>query len=152
MAIAVRIAFLVGVLLTGSALLADDERVQVNYMLHCQGCHLAEAEGLVGKVPPMKDFVGYFMHSKEGREFLIRVPGVAHSALNDSEITELMNWLITTFSGDQLPDEFAPFTVAEVARLRQDPVSNPEKTRKIILGKIATDIPSLAMDLGHENN
>lgn len=123
---------------------ADDQRAQVNYMLHCQGCHLPEAEGFAGKVPPMKDFAGYFAHSKEGREFLIRVPGVAQSALGDSEISELMNWLLQRFSAEQLPEEFAPFTAAEVNRLRQDPESSPESTRQFILENIANDLPSLA--------
>ena len=63
----IRLAFLL-LVLSGAAL-ADDRRAQVNYMLHCQGCHLPEAEGFEGKVPPMKDYVGYFLHSQDGREF-----------------------------------------------------------------------------------
>ena len=65
-------------LATGAA--ADDHRAEVNYMLHCQVCHLPQAEGHDGKVPPMKDFAGYFLRFKEGRDVLIRVPGVAHAA------------------------------------------------------------------------
>ena len=53
---------------------ADDRRAEVNYMLHCQGCHLPNAEGFDGRVPPMKDFVGYFLHSEEGRRFVVRDP------------------------------------------------------------------------------
>ncbi len=100
----------------------------------------------------MKDFVGYFLHSPEGREFLIRVPGVAHSALGDNEITELMNWLLQSFSADQLPATFAPFTVDEVTALRQDPESAPDTARVAILGKIAADLPSLANELANDNN
>ena len=27
---------------------------QVNYMLHCQGCHLADGAGMEGKVPALR--------------------------------------------------------------------------------------------------
>lgn len=137
-------------LLAGAQATADDERAHINYMLHCQGCHLPQAEGFAGRVPPMKDFVGYFLHSPEGRDFLIRVPGVAHSALDDSEITELMNWLLQSFSADQLPASYTPFTVDEVAGLRQKPELAPEAARNEILGKIAVDLPTLADALTHE--
>lgn len=139
------------IVLAGGTVLADDGRAHVNYMLHCQGCHLPEAQGFEGKVPPMKDFVGYFLHSGEGREFLIRVPGVAQSALNDDEVAELMNWLLTTFSVDQLPRSYQPFTPAEVAALRADPVGDPEAAREIILSALATDLPLLAAELANNN-
>ncbi len=128
---------------------ADDQRAHFNYMLHCQGCHLPAAEGFAGKVPVMKDFVGYFLHSQEGREFLIRVPGVSHSALSDGEIVELMNWLLQTHSADQLPEPYTPFTETEVAQLRQDPEGDPERTRLRILGQIATELPALASDMAN---
>ena len=125
-------------LIVGHAL-ADDERAHVNYMLHCQGCHLPNAEGMEGKVPPMKDFVGYFLHSDEGRQFLIRVPGVAQSALGDGELAELMTWLVTTHSAGQLPDSFEPCSAVEVATLRMQPVADPERTRQRLLEDIASD-------------
>jgi mono/diheme cytochrome c family protein len=130
---------------------ADDQRASVNYMIHCQGCHLPEAVGFAGKVPRMKDFVGYFLHSKEGREFVIRVPGVATSSLADDELTEMMNWLLLTYSADQLPKPFVPFSTEEVAALRPDLEANPEKTRMRILGKIAQDLASLAVELEQDS-
>ena len=141
----VRLALLI-LILCGAAL-ADDRRAQVNYMLHCQGCHLPETEGLQGRVPPMKNFVGYFLHSEEGRDFLIRVPGVASSALDDKEVAELMNWLLRTYSADQLPADYAPYTQGEVDALRRDPEKDPEATRAIILANIASALPDLAEKL-----
>ena len=134
-------------ILACSAVRADEQRAQVNYMLHCQGCHLPQTEGLPGKVPPMKDFVGYFLHSREGREFLVRVPGVAQSALSDEEVAELMNWLVVEHSPDQLPGDFAPFTSVEVAALRVNPESDPERRRGEILAEIARELPALADEL-----
>ena len=130
---------------------ADDHRANINYMIHCQGCHLPEAVGFAGKVPRMKNFVGYFLHSNEGREFVIRVPGVATSSLPDDQLTELMNWLLRTYSSGQLPEPFVPFSVAEVAALRPDLEANPEKTRMRILESIARDLPSLAVELEEES-
>ena len=129
---------------------ADDHRASVNYMIHCQGCHLPDAVGFAGRVPRMKDFVGYFLHSQEGREFVIRVPGVAASSLPDDDLTEMMNWLLLTYSARQLPEPFVPFSVAEVAALRPDLEANPEKTRMRILNLIAQQLPSLASDLDQE--
>jgi len=130
---------------------ADDHRARINYMIHCQGCHLPEAVGFAGKVPRMKDFVGYFLHSKEGREFVIRVPGVATSSLPDDKLTEMMNWLLLTYSSEQLPEPFVPFSVAEVAALRPDLETNPAKTRMRVLERIAQELPSLAVELEQES-
>ncbi len=137
----IRLTFLM-LVLSGPAF-ADDRRAEVNYKLHCQGCHLPHAEGFEDKVPPMKDFVGYFPHSEEGREFLIRVPGVAHAALTDEEVAELMNWLLVTFSGEQLPQDFVPFAAPEVRALRASPERDPEERRKSILARIAAQNPEL---------
>ena len=100
----------------------------------------------------MKDFAGYFLHSREGREFLIRVPGVSTASLPDDEIAELINWLLITYSTPQLPPDFEPFTASEVARLRANPESDPEATRRIILEQIALEKPSLAQQLTGENS
>jgi len=129
---------------------ADEQRARVNYMTHCQGCHLPEAVGYPGKVPRMRDFVGYFLHSQEGREFIIRVPGVSTSALRNDQVTELMNWLLLAYSAEQLPKNFVPFTVDEVATLRPDPEPDPEATRKGILERIAAKVPALAQELEAE--
>jgi hypothetical protein len=141
--VAVVRSFALLVLLAGAAL-ADDRRAEVNYMLHCQGCHLPEARGIAGKVPPMNNFVGYFLHSDEGRRFLIRVPGVASSALGDEALAELMNWLLVTYSTRQLPAPFLPFTPQEVARLRTDPLADPDSARDLILADLADEIPAIA--------
>ena len=98
----------------------------------------------------MKDFVGYFLHSREGREFVIRVPGVATASLPDDELTEMMNWLLLTYSAEQLPQPFVPFSTEEVAALRPDLEADPDRTRMRILRKIAEELPALANNL-HED-
>lgn len=131
---------------------ADDQRASANYKLYCQGCHLADATGLENEVPRMKDFVGYFLHSQEGREFVIRVPGVATSSLPDDQLTELMNWLLVTFSKEQLPDSFEPFSVTEVSALRINLEPDPGAARMHILRDIAGELPSLYAELNQQNS
>ncbi len=131
---------------------ADDQRASTNYTLHCQGCHLADATGLHNEVPRMKDFVGYFLHSQEGREFVIRVPGVATASLPDDELAELINWLLVTYSSKQLPESFRPFSIAEVAALRSDLEPDPGKTRIRILRDIARELPMLDVELNQQSS
>jgi len=116
---------------------ADDERAHINYMLHCQGCHLADAMGFEGRVPRMNGFVGKFLETPEGRAFIIQVPGVATAPLPDDQLTELMNWMLVYFSAEQIPADFSPYTLDEVAMLRRDPVANPVSRRAEVLAAIA---------------
>ncbi|MCP5091722.1 MAG: cytochrome c, class I [Gammaproteobacteria bacterium] len=95
----------------------------------------------------MNNFLGYFLHSREGRDFVIRVPGVSLAQLPDDEIAELMNWLINAYSAEQRPDEFVPYTESEVNALRKSPEADPLATRLRILEAIAAEQPDLAQEL-----
>ena len=135
-----RFAWIVLALLAGTASGADDAaRARVDYALNCQGCHLARGEGFTGKVPRMTDFVGYFLHSDDGRAFLIQVPGVASSPLNDADTARLMNWMLVEFSAAQLPEDFRPYTVDEVAALRRQPETDPNRRRAQILANLSSN-------------
>ena len=91
-------------------------RAQSNYMLNCQGCHKADGTGLSGSVPSMRDFVGSFLTVAGGRDFLVQVPGSANSPLSDAALAELLNWILTTMSAQQLSQEFRFYTEQEVAQ------------------------------------
>ena len=122
---------------------ADDNRARINYMLHCQGCHLPEGEGIEGRVPRLKDFAGFFLYSNEGRAFLINVSGVATSALSDEELSEVVNWMLEEFSKKELPTPFRTYTVPEVAELRKNPELDPQERRTRILKEIREANPEL---------
>ena len=139
-----RAAILIVALTLSSVAAADDARARENYMLHCQGCHLPAAEGVPGRVPRMQSFLGYFLQLDAGREFVIRVPGVATAQLTDVEVAELMNWLISVYSADEAPPDFRPFTAAEVAALRRQPEPDPLRRRDEILDALARARPALA--------
>ena len=110
---------------------------RVNYMLQCQGCHLADGRGMAGRVPNMMGSVGRYLHSPQGRAFIVQVPGVAFSPLSDAQVSELMNWMLTEFSADELPANFKPYTEEEIAALRSRPEPDPMNRRVEILTQLS---------------
>ena len=88
-------------------------------------------------MPSIKDFAGHFLRVEGGREFLIRVPGSANSALDDIELTELLNWMLLEFSAQELPENYQPLTVEEVGVLRKDPLTEVVHSRQKLVDAIA---------------
>ena len=112
------------------------ERAHFNYQMFCQGCHTPDGSG-ARTVPRMKDHVGYFLESPRGREYLVRVPGSATSALDDEELAEVLNWIVMEFSGPSLTTPFESYTATEVGALREQPLNEVEKYRALLLADIA---------------
>ncbi|MFV3288797.1 cytochrome C [Pseudomonas sp. NY11955] len=101
--------------------------VPVNYQLQCAGCHRDHGEGSAANdTPRMQGFVGNFLRVPGGREFLVRVPGISQSALNDQQIADLLNWLLTRdgMAGNSSPEQWPAYTGAEVHRVRQQSMLN----------------------------
>lgn len=111
-------------------------RAQSNYMLNCQGCHLADGSGLPGSVPSMRGVVGSFLTIPGGRDFLVQVPGSANSPLSDADLAELLNWVLTTMSAEQLTADFQYYTEAEVRQLRQHSLVDVAKVRSSLVAKL----------------
>lgn len=114
----------------------DKQRAHFNYMMSCQGCHTPGGDSPQGNVPRMKNTVGYFLSTQKGREYLVRVPGSATSTLSDEHLAEVLNWIISEFSGDSKPEQFLPYTTGEVADLRKDPLTELVEYRKQLLEEI----------------
>ena len=107
-----------------------------NYILNCQGCHLADGAGFKDKVPKMTDFVAYFLHVEGGREFIVQVPGAANAPINDQDLADVMNWLLRNFSAGQLPDDFIPYSGDEVGKLRKKPMVDIISRRANLIKRI----------------
>lgn len=105
----------------------------VNYALHCQGCHLADGAATPGLVPALDGALGRFMRVREGRAYLVRLPNVAASPLDDAETAALLNWIVRRFAQHELPADFQPYTAAEVALGRRAPLVDIEGERRAIL-------------------
>jgi hypothetical protein len=94
---------------------------QSDYVEHCSGCHGMQGNSAPAEIPVLRDRVGYFMCTREGRDYLIRLPNVAYSAISDNrELAEMMNFVVFGLGGSSAPRDAKPFTAAEVARLRRD--------------------------------
>ncbi|MBM7062942.1 cytochrome C [Pseudomonas sp. UL073] len=111
----------------------------VNYQLQCAGCHLGDGVGSkANDVPRMKDFVGNFLKVDGGRQFLVRVPGMAQSALNDAQLADLLNWLMREdgMAGKSVPAHYQPYTAEEISATRHDTLLNLPGTRAELIAKM----------------
>lgn len=113
------------------------QRAQFNYQMSCQGCHAPDGSG-ANSVPRMRDHVGNFLTTQAGREYLVRVPGSAVSALNDVELAEVLNWIVVEFAGSSARESFEPYSSQEVGHLRQQPLNEVVQYRAQLLADIAS--------------
>lgn len=109
---------------------------RLDYALKCKGCHGLWGQGTPGHVPRLDGFVGLFTHLPEGRDYLMRVPGVARSVLDDGRLTAVLNWVLAVYGGDRVAPGFAPFTVEEVARARLRPLEDRRGLRERMLAEL----------------
>jgi hypothetical protein len=109
---------------------------KADYAFRCKGCHGFAGEGTPGHVPRLDGFVGLYTHLPEGRDYLMRVPGVARSALDDARLAAVLNWMLETYGGGRTVPGFAPFTPEEVGRARRDVLSGLEETRARLVGEL----------------
>jgi hypothetical protein len=94
----------------------------VNYQLHCMGCHLADGSGLAGRVPSLRRSLVLFSGSAAGRDYVVRVPGVAQSPLSDEDTALLLNWMAKNLSDVKQPSGFVDYSGAEIHGLRDRPL------------------------------
>ena len=115
-------------LLAGVAEASDD--AQARYLLHCRGCHLADGTGVAPDVPTLVDEIGRLVATPAGREYVVRVPGVSQSALNDAELAVVLNWILETFNADTLPADFRSYSADEIADARKKVLADPLTYRR----------------------
>ena len=122
--------------LAGVAAEINPQRARFHYQMHCEGCHTPDGTGAMS-VPRMKDQVGLFLETQSGRDYLVRVPGAAISALNDEQLAEVLNWILVEMGGDSVATDFEPYTANEVGDLRVEPLNEVERYRSQLLLEIA---------------
>jgi hypothetical protein len=94
----------------------------VNFQVNCMGCHRADGSGQAGRVPSMRHSLVLFSATREGRDYIVRVPGVAQSPLSDADTAALLNWMARNLSDLKLPPDFVDYSAAEVQSLRHRPL------------------------------
>ena len=132
----------------------NNDLERFHWMMNCQGCHGQNGEASVQRSVPSLDNLAAFQKIPAGREFLIRVPGVSHSPLSDSELANLLNWMVRTMGGAktmggtmgpavELPSAEVKqilFTREEVAALRKNPfVTEIREVRRNLISRINSD-------------
>lgn len=130
-----RTLFWFALLATLSAAIADQNSARSNYLLACRGCHLADGAGVPPEVPSLRNTIGEIAGTADGREYLVRVPAVLQSRLNDEQLTEVLNWVLTEFNAETLPDDFRPLTAGEVTTARQQVLADPIRYRQVHLAE-----------------
>lgn len=113
-------------------------RAKFNYQMLCQGCHTPDGTG-VKDVPQIKGFIGNFLTTSQGRDYLVRVPGSANSALNDEELAEVLNWMIVDMGGSSVPKNMKKYTAKEVAQLRKKSLFEVVEYRKMLVSQLPID-------------
>jgi hypothetical protein len=121
-------------LLAAPASQAQDPRV--DYMLQCQGCHREDGSGAPGAVPDLRGSLRRFLAVPGGREYLVRVPGVAQSPLSDQRLAALLDWMIEAFDPAGPEGAAPPYRAAEVARLRARPYADVAPVRRELLRRM----------------
>jgi mono/diheme cytochrome c family protein len=111
---------------------------QMNYMLQCQGCHKASGIGSGGSVPDLHDYGRQFLSVSTGRQFYVSVPGSAKSPLSDSELAEVLNFIMTDILGDEpeRPDSLVRFTDKEISQYRSIEIVDVKSLREELVEEI----------------
>ena len=110
---------------------------QLNYLQYCSGCHREDGRGAPAKgIPNMRGVLGHFLRVDGGREFIVKVPGVSHTPLADSDVAALMNWLLAGIAQPSTPSGTAPYTADEIARLRRERLVDVPGTRKQLVERL----------------
>ena len=117
---ALGVASVLAALLLGSVPATADDAAEHDYLLHCAGCHRFDGSG--SAAVPALDQVARYAASSGGREYLVRVPGIAQAPLSDERLAALLDYVVATFGdGRAVPS----FRGQEVAAFRERPLRDP---------------------------
>src|SRR5271167_3320813 len=93
-----------------------------DYLLNCGGCHGFRGVSNAKLVPSLKDLVGYYLRTPEGRAYLPRLPNVAFSTLSDQKLAAVLNYVVFEIGGTSAPAGAKPYGAGEVGRWRKQPL------------------------------
>lgn len=103
----------------------------------CGGCHGLQGVSVPDRVPSLRQTVGYYLCTPQGRDYAIRLPNVAFSRLSDRELADMMNYVMFTLGEGSAPANARPYAAAEVGRLRRQPLAATdllEQRRAVVTG------------------
>ena len=109
----------------------EPRTVEDQYALHCMGCHGPQGRGLPPDIPDVTRSLTPLLATPEGRDYVLRVPGVSRSALPPEQLAAILNWMRHEFAPDSV--QYPAFTPAEVAAGQQQQLTDPFATRGALL-------------------
>ena len=115
--------------------IAPATSVRSLYVLHCAGCHgVTGAGSATGGVPDMRR-MGQFLRIEGGRSFLVSVPGVMGSGLDDRQIADVTNYVLATVARGSVPPGQAPYSEDEVRAARAQPLADVAAVRQRLVAR-----------------
>jgi len=123
--------FAAALLLLAAAGAAADSHT--DYLLYCRGCHLANGRGVPPAVPSLHELAP-LLGSADGRDYIVRVPGVSQTPLSNARLAAVLNWIVAEFNAVPPAANVRPFTAREVAQSRRKVLNDPLRERSKILG------------------
>ena len=102
---------------------AGDGQLVHDYLLGCAGCHTLDGSGSA-HVPSLRG-VDRLLAKPGGRDYVLRVPGVANAPLSDARLAALLDWIFASFGNHAAPH----FTAAEVHAARATSFVDPKAAR-----------------------
>jgi mono/diheme cytochrome c family protein len=101
-----------------------------SFILNCAGCHGLDGAGsTLGNVPDLRR-LGAFLTLGGGRDYVIKVPGVMGSGLDDRQVADVANWVLANIASGSMPAGQGPYEAAEVARARRAPLKDVAAERR----------------------
>jgi len=91
-----------------------------NYLQSCGGCHGIQGTSALGLVPQLRDRVGWFMCTPEGRAFIVELHDVAFAGISDQELADVLNFMMFDLGGASTPKSAKPYSATEVKQLREN--------------------------------
>jgi mono/diheme cytochrome c family protein len=109
----------------------DPALARSDYIENCGGCHGVTGSTAPAMVPELRGRVGWFLCTAETRDYLLRLPNVAHSRVRDDEqLAELMNYVVYVIGQPNIPAQAHPFTADDVARARPQALTSVNLTKE----------------------
>jgi hypothetical protein len=115
---------------------AAEPSLLTTYTLHCSGCHGTQGAGVPARGIPDLAQAGGYVALPEGRAYLVQVPGISQSRLDDETAARMLNYVLRRFSAGNLPAGFRPYTGAELAVLRTHKASDAARRRQALLAQV----------------
>jgi hypothetical protein len=106
----------------GGGAMATLDSARSLYLERCGGCHGIQGRSAPADVPVISGNVGKFLCTQEGRDYLVRLPSVATTPVDDQRLAQLMNFVVFELGGTR-PDLYRKYTATEIHELRTRPLN-----------------------------